>query len=268
MSTDQHLQSHGSEATSNHAPAANPYLIAIPSERAQDLLLTPLAASSDGVPTNDSQTSTRPLRDVSPILSRRSENVTALQPAMPGTTHPNVAVLPSTPAVFHTHSARRLAELDCVVPVAELKRPLKSLEERLRPTMNTAKAERDKYKLKANVTSYALNIAIGMQVVLGVLTTGLSAATSGKQTSVLTAVLGGFSTVVASYQARMLGSKQPELSIMLCKDLERFTRECEIFVLDFGHLTGSEHDAKLNGLRECFEDLMGGLNSERRLLSI
>lgn len=42
-------------------------------------------------------------------------------------------------------------------------------------------AERDKYALKAKMTGYSLNAAIGMQVILGALTTGLSAATTGRQ---------------------------------------------------------------------------------------
>ena len=53
--------------------------------------------------------------------------------------------------------------------------------ERLQPTLTVAMAERDKYERKARMTGYALNAAIGLQVLLGSLTTGLSAvATSGK----------------------------------------------------------------------------------------
>lgn len=72
--------------------------------------------------------------------------------------------------------------------------------ERLDPTLITAKSERDKYAFKgvcilfsrivlvlidhvAKMTGYALNIAIGLQVLLGALTTGLSVVTTGKQVS-------------------------------------------------------------------------------------
>ena len=65
---------------------------------------------------------------------------------------------------------------------------------------------------------------------------------------------------MASYLARMRGSNEPELSLTRCKDLEQFIRECETFMLDFGHLTGGEHDAKLNGLRKRFEDILGSSN--------
>jgi hypothetical protein len=40
--------------------------------------------------------------------------------------------------------------------------------------------ERDKYALKARLTGYTLNAAIGIQVLLGSLTTAISAAISGK----------------------------------------------------------------------------------------
>ena len=47
--------------------------------------------------------------------------------------------------------------------------------DRLQPTIDIAISEKDKYAAKAKMSGYALNAAIGMQVVLGSLTTGLSA---------------------------------------------------------------------------------------------
>ena len=60
-----------------------------------------------------------------------------------------------------------------------------SARERLQPTVDVARTEKDKFENKARMTGYALNIAIGLQVLLGSLTTGLSAvaASSGKQAS-------------------------------------------------------------------------------------
>lgn len=54
--------------------------------------------------------------------------------------------------------------------------------QRLQPTLDVAMAEKQKYETKARLTGYALNAAIGLQVLLGSLTTGLSAvsATGGK----------------------------------------------------------------------------------------
>lgn len=56
-----------------------------------------------------------------------------------------------------------------------------SVGQRLQPTLDVAIAEKQKYETKARMTGYALNVAIGLQVLLGSLTTGLSAvATTGK----------------------------------------------------------------------------------------
>lgn len=56
-----------------------------------------------------------------------------------------------------------------------------SVSARLSATLADANGERDKYVAKAKLTGLALNIAIGLQVLLGSLTTGLSAvATQGK----------------------------------------------------------------------------------------
>jgi hypothetical protein len=71
---------------------------------------------------------------------------------------------------------------------------------------------------------------------------------------------GGASTVIASYLARARGSNEPELSIARCKDLEQYIRECETFMMDLGHITGNEHDAKLHTLRDRFEELLGNAN--------
>lgn len=59
--------------------------------------------------------------------------------------------------------------------------PRRSVSERLQPSLDTAHTERDKYAAKAKMTGYALNAAIGLQVLLGSLTTGLSVVTTGKQ---------------------------------------------------------------------------------------
>jgi len=76
----------------------------------------------------------------------------------------------------------------------------------------------------------------------------------------MTAVLGGLSTVVASYLARMRGSNEPELSITRVKDLEQFIRECEAFKLDNGHATGDKFSRELDRFRARFEELLGNAN--------
>ncbi|KAJ7673454.1 hypothetical protein B0H17DRAFT_1083084 [Mycena rosella] len=208
----------------------------------------PASGSLDEAPPDEAHT--RPLRDAS--LPR----------------------LPAEAAILHPPGRRR-SEVDWIVPVDPKREPRpKTVQERIWPTLETAIVERSKYELKARMTGYALNIAIGLQVVLGALTTGLSALTTGRQTSIVTSILGAFRATgtsrrhlhhVASYLARARGSNEPELSIARSKDLDQYIRECETFVLDFGHITGDEHDGRLNALRQRFENLLGNANGERRM---
>ncbi|KAJ8519200.1 hypothetical protein ONZ45_g3826 [Pleurotus djamor] len=169
-----------------------------------------------------------------------------------------------------TRVGSRRSAIDWIVPIDERKdlppRP-KTLGERLAPTRAHAKLECEKYMLRAKMTGFALNAAIGMQVLLGALVTAVSAATVGRQTSIATSVLGGMATLVASYLARARGSNEPELSITRVKDLEHFQRECDAFIMDHGHKTEEEGPLadRLSGLRSRFEDLLGNASGERKL---
>ncbi|KDR68526.1 hypothetical protein GALMADRAFT_256762 [Galerina marginata CBS 339.88] len=159
---------------------------------------------------------------------------------------------------------QRRSAIDWIVPAVEGKPS--TLAQRLQPTLDVAITERDKYAFKAKWTGYALNAAIGLQVLLGSLTTGLSAvATTGKSAAVQTTILGGLSTIVASYLARARGSNEPELSITRVKDLEQFIRECESLKLDHGHVITNEFDPDLEAKRRRFEELLGNANGERKL---
>ncbi|KAG6844986.1 hypothetical protein H0H87_001929 [Tephrocybe sp. NHM501043] len=150
--------------------------------------------------------------------------------------------------------------IDYIVPVDEKATREKTVGERLQPTLLTAVAEKDKYAFKAKMTGYTLNCAIGLQVLLGALTTGLSTVTTGHQTSIMTAILGGLATLSASYLARARGSNEPELSITRVKDLEQFIRECEAFQMDHGHTLGDKYDGELGEFRHRFEELLGNAN--------
>ncbi|KAF9011673.1 hypothetical protein BDZ89DRAFT_1077547 [Hymenopellis radicata] len=161
--------------------------------------------------------------------------------------------LPSLPLM----TGQTKSDIDWIIPVEKPHR-VRTVGERLQPTLSTAEAEKVKYAFKAKMTGYALNIAIGLQVMLGALTTGISAATSGKSVS-------GISTMVASYLARARGSNEPELSITRVKDLEQFIRECQAFQMDHGHCAGNEFDSDLELLRRRFEELLGNANGERKL---
>ncbi|KAF8805338.1 hypothetical protein BYT27DRAFT_7258449 [Phlegmacium glaucopus] len=191
---------------------------------------------------------------------------------------------PLSVRLAHSNSGRREARInidnpnpmtqiphgiDWIVPTEEKRGVPLTVGERLQPTIDIAIIERDRYATKAKWTGYALNIAIGLQVLLGSLTTGLSASaiSGGKSTATATTALGALATLVASYLARARGSNEPELSITRNKDLDQFIRECQSFKLDHGHVLGTEFDDVLIGFRRRFEELLGNANGERRLSS-
>lgn len=154
-----------------------------------------------------------------------------------------------------------------LVPKTTLE-PNHTVGERIQPTVDAAEHERAKYATKASWTGYALNVAIGLQVLLGSLTTGLSAVAVGKQASVGTVILGALSTIVASYLARMRGSNEPELSITRVKDLDQFLRDCRAFQLDHGHTYGTAENGlnqRVEELRSRFEELLGNGDGQRKL---
>ncbi|KJA13310.1 hypothetical protein HYPSUDRAFT_174089 [Hypholoma sublateritium FD-334 SS-4] len=153
--------------------------------------------------------------------------------------------------------------IDDLVPVATY---TGSIKDRLAATLQDAESERNKYIHQAKYTGWALNIAIGLQVLLGALTTGLSAvATRGKSSAVATTILGALATLVASYLARARGSNEPELSITRVKDLEQFIRECKNFIKDFGEDVSNKYQPIVDRFRERFEGILGNTSDEREL---
>ncbi|EGO20036.1 hypothetical protein SERLADRAFT_478659 [Serpula lacrymans var. lacrymans S7.9] len=167
------------------------------------------------------------------------------------------------PTVTRAPSRRPTLVLDESVRTSRSRR---TLEDRLEPTLRVAEAEKEKFAQKALWTGYALNVAIGLQVLLGALTTAIASATIGKQTSIATAILGGLSTLVASYLARARGSNEPEASITRVKDLEQFIRDCQAFVMDHGTEYGEdkpELNKRVEEFRRRFEELLGNFNTER-----
>lgn len=174
---------------------------------------------------------------------------------------------PSRRTVMSGHAPVSTSGVGWIVPVDE--RPhRRTIGERLDPTIFNAEREKAQYTLKAKWTGYALNIAIGLQVLLGALTTGLAAALSGRQVSIGTTLLGGMSTLVASYLARTRGSNEPELSITRVKDLDQFLRDCLAFKMDHGHEYGTPENGlnnRLEHLRKRFEELLGNADGQRKL---
>jgi len=159
--------------------------------------------------------------------------------------------------------------IDWIVPTEEKPGGRLTVGERLQPTLETAILEKDKLISKARWSGYALNAAIGLQVLFGSLTTGLSALSvaGGISAAKATTAVGALSTLVASYLARARGSNEPELSIARTKDLEQFIRECRTFQMDHGHIIGNNFDEDLVRFRNRYEELLGNNGNEERKLS-
>lgn len=161
--------------------------------------------------------------------------------------------------------ATNASEIDWIVPVD--KPHQKTYGERIQPTIDAAEAEKKKAYNRAITTSYALNIAIGLQVLLGALTTGIAAALqTGKQAQVSTSILGGLSTLVASYLARARGSGEPELSNIRVRELDQFLRDCRAFKLDHAHETNNEQlENRVFEFRRKLEVILGGSSGDKKM---
>ncbi|KAI0296984.1 hypothetical protein B0F90DRAFT_1939095 [Multifurca ochricompacta] len=132
-----------------------------------------------------------------------------------------------------------------------------TISERLQPTIGAATDERDKAVKRAKMTGNSLNVAIGVQVVLGALTTGLGAALSGKSSFVGISVLGGASTLAASYLTRARGSNEPEFSLLHAKSFNQFLREVHGFKLDHRHKNWPCTRRRIEEFRLGLEGILG-----------
>lgn len=96
-----------------------------------------------------------------------------------------------------------------------------TIADRLAPTLNLAQTSLTSYAFTAKTTSILINLAIGLQVLFGAMITGISAAaTNPRVAQVSTAIMGGLSTLAASYLARARGGGEPERSRERMRDLE------------------------------------------------
>ncbi|SJL06590.1 uncharacterized protein ARMOST_09932 [Armillaria ostoyae] len=111
---------------------------------------------------------------------------------------------------------------------------VKTATERLRPTIVLAEEARKMYAERAMMNGYAMNVAIGIQLLAGSLTTAISALVTGREITIVLPILGAISTLTAAFLTRARGSNGPEQSLMVARDLEQFIRECKAFLVDFG----------------------------------
>ncbi|KAI9435135.1 hypothetical protein H4582DRAFT_705906 [Lactarius indigo] len=132
--------------------------------------------------------------------------------------------------------------------------PPGSVGARLNPTLEEALKVRKSASLQAKWTTYSINIAIALQVLLGALTTALGASLHGNTIRVSIAVLGSLSTLVASYLARIRGSSEPESSLLREQALSHFIRNLRAFILDSGMEYGN--DQAVEKFRKEFERIL------------
>ncbi|KZP22846.1 hypothetical protein FIBSPDRAFT_857262 [Athelia psychrophila] len=214
----------------------------------------------------------QPMRQISaPML--RAPSLTRGQPGGPGQsgqgTHRKLVLAGEAPPPTAPPNQRRSSALDWVLPRAERPKTYvpgaRTVENRLQPTLDHARLERTKSERTAMLNGYTLNAAIGLQIVLGALVTGLSAVVAPKRAAIVTSVLGGGTTVVASYLARMRGSREPELSLARTKDLDHLIREAEAFQLDHGQTTDASKDAEVEEFRRRLEEMLGNNSAQTKL---
>ncbi|KAK0187205.1 hypothetical protein F5146DRAFT_766929 [Armillaria mellea] len=147
--------------------------------------------------------------------------------------------------------------LDWIVPQAQtdIHAQVKTAAERLRPTIVLAEETSQMYAERAMMNGYAMNVAIGIQLLVGSLTTAISALVTRREVTIVLPILGAILTVTAAFLIKARGSNEPEQSLMVARDLEQFIRECKAFLVDFG----SDTDKKeVQRLRNRFEEILRG----------
>lgn len=73
-------------------------------------------------------------------------------------------------------------------------------------------------------------------------------------------ITGGFSTIVASFLARMRGNSEPELSNNRAQTLQQFIRRCEEYVADHGRETGDETNKEVQQYRDWLDEILKNPN--------
>jgi hypothetical protein len=128
----------------------------------------------------------------------------------------------------------------------------------LEPTVEAATDACKQAERTALITTWALHITTGLQILIGALTTALGAALSGKNTSIAISTLGGASTLVASYLARSRSTNEPQASREKADRLNHFLREVRAFQLDHGDDKGNDElNEKVKGFRLGLESMLG-----------
>ncbi|KZS86658.1 hypothetical protein SISNIDRAFT_388514, partial [Sistotremastrum niveocremeum HHB9708] len=115
------------------------------------------------------------------------------------------------------------------------RRTVHTVYEMLKPTLDAAYEEEANYTYYAEVASKLLTVALTLQVIINALVTALSAIVSARRSQIMTTILGGLGTLISSYLAKARGAGEPELSRNRARELQKFIRTVEGFLVDYGH---------------------------------
>ncbi|KAF8738459.1 hypothetical protein AX14_011449 [Amanita brunnescens Koide BX004] len=155
--------------------------------------------------------------------------------------------------VYTGLSAARRSTIDYLVPVEQQQ----SVAQRIEPTLKHARDENSKLNLKAKSAKWSINIASGLQVFFGALTTGVAAMRlDGKQLGIATTVLGIMTTLVGAFLTKVRAEGEPEQSMIQAHDLNLFVRRCEVFQTDHGHEFGDRFTDDIKQYREELETIL------------
>ncbi|KAK0429747.1 hypothetical protein EV421DRAFT_1946385 [Armillaria borealis] len=224
-----------------------------------------------------SPTSTKPSEMTAPTVPKLAASTT-LTVSTQEMNNTHSSIIDSLLQIGHDRANRPLPPipaLDWIVPY-ESKIHVKSVEERIIPTIIAAELERKKYVEHAIMKGYTMNIAIGIQLLVGALTTAISALVTGTRDAIsITIVLPILVFIILPARGYIERLQQhsspepedrtkPERSLMVARDLEQFIRECKAFLVDFGSSTEDVHKREVQRLRNRFEEILGDADVEKK----
>ncbi|KAI1786128.1 hypothetical protein LXA43DRAFT_80751 [Ganoderma leucocontextum] len=135
-----------------------------------------------------------------------------------------------------------------------------SVEEQVQPTLRATERALISVDRTARRHKLAMNIACGVLAVLGALAYVVAGATTGTQTNVATAILGGGVSLVAVYLVHARGRGEPEASSLGVRDLEIFIDNMRVLIDNHGHRRGSaigpEIKARVVWNRQRFKEIL------------
>ncbi|KAK0447381.1 uncharacterized protein EV420DRAFT_1276252, partial [Desarmillaria tabescens] len=135
----------------------------------------------------------------------------------------------------------------------------RTVKDRVLPTLIAAEEERRKFAERAMMKGYTMNVAIGIQLLVGSLTTAISTLVTGREVRAKFVLrCSAISTLAAAFLTKARGSNEPEQSLMVARDLEQFIRECKALLVACESSTEDIHKREVQRLRNRFKEILRG----------